>query len=71
MKETKHSSLQIATKMELSRLSMIVRVILVGNKTVADMRTVNDVSTTCEVAIFKVKVSCITLVDGIKQWLWI
>ena len=30
-----------------------------------------DVSTTCAVVIFRVKVSCITSVDGIILWLWI
>ena len=33
------------------------------------MSTVTDVSTTCVVVIFRVKVSCITSVDGIKLWL--
>ena len=45
----------------MSRLSMIVRVSLVLNRNVVD-RNVVDVSTTC----FRVKVSCITLVDSIK-----
>ena len=31
--------------------------------------TVTDVSTTCAVVIFRVKVSCITSVDGIILWL--
>ena len=31
--------------------------------------TVTDVSTSCVVAIFRVKESCITSVDGIKLWL--
>ena len=35
------------------------------------MLTVTDVSTTCAVVIFKVKVSCITSVDGIILWLLI
>ena len=39
---------------------MIVRVNAVLN------RTVIDVSTTCAVVIFTVKVSCITSVDGTK-----
>ena len=33
--------------------------------------TVNDVSKTCAVVIFRVKVSCITSVDSIKLWLLI
>ena len=33
--------------------------------------TLTDVSTTCAVVIFRVKVSCITSVDGIKLWLLI
>ena len=32
--------------------------------------TVTDISTTCAVVIFRVKVSCITLADGIKFWLF-
>ena len=47
----------------MSRLSMIVRVKIVLNV------TLTDVSTTCAVVIFRVKVSCITFVDGIKLWL--
>ena len=35
------------------------------------MLTVTDVSTTCAVVIFRVKVSCITSVDGIILWLLI
>ena len=35
------------------------------------MLTVTDVSTTYEVVIFRVKVSCITSVDGIILWLLI
>ena len=46
-----------------STLSLIVRVNVVLN------RTVTDVSTTCAVVIFRVKVSCITSVDGIILWL--
>ena len=33
--------------------------------------TVTDVSTTCAVVIFRVKVSCVTSVDGIILWLLI
>ena len=33
------------------------------------MLTVTDVSVTCAVVIVKVKVSCITSMDGIKLWL--
>ena len=33
--------------------------------------TTTDVSTTCAVVIFRVKVSCITSVDGIILWLLI
>ena len=47
----------------MSRLSMIVRVNIVLNV------TLTDVSTTCAVVIFRVKVSCITFVDSIKLWL--
>ena len=47
----------------MSRLSMIVRVNAVLNV------TLTDVSTTCAVVIFTVKVSCNTSVDGIKLWL--
>ena len=31
--------------------------------------TVTDVSTTCAVVMFRVKVSCIMSVDGINLWL--
>ena len=51
-----------------SRLSLIVRVNVVLNRTV--LLTVTDVSTTCAVVIFRVNVSCITSVDGIKLWLF-
>ena len=47
----------------MSRLSMIVRV------NVALKVTLTDVSTTCAVVIFRIKVSCITSVDVIKLWL--
>ena len=47
-------------------VSLIVRVNVVVNRTVAV-----DVSTTCAVVIFRVKVSCITSVDGIILWLMI
>ena len=50
----------------ISRLSVIVRVNEVLNRTVVD----GDVSTTC-VVTFRVKVSCITSVDGIRFWLCI
>ena len=43
---------------------MIVRVNVVVNRTVV----VDNVLTTCAVVIFRVKVSCITSVDGIKLW---
>ena len=45
---------------------MIVRVDEVLNRTV--VAPVTNVSTTCAVT-FRVKVSCITSVDGIKFWL--
>ena len=41
---------------------MIVQVIVVLNRTVV---AVTEVSTTCLVVIFRVKVSCIMSVDGI------
>ena len=41
---------------------MIVRVIVVMNRTVVDG---TDVSTTCTVVNFRVKMSCITSVDGV------
>ena len=44
-----------------SRLSLIVRVNVVLNRT--------DISTTCALVSFRVKVSCITSVDGIILWL--
>ena len=47
----------------MSRLSMIVRMNVLLNV------TLTDVSTTCAVVIFRVKVSCITFVDSIKLWL--
>ena len=50
----------------ISRLSMIVRVNVVLNRTV--LLTVTDVSRTCAVVI-RVEVNCITSVDGIKLWL--
>ena len=43
---------------------MIVPVSVVLNKT--HSLTVADVSTTCAVVIFRVKVSCTSSVDGIK-----
>ena len=45
---------------------MIVQVTVVLNKTVVVGDSRLD---TCAVVIFRVKVSCITLVDGIKLWL--
>ena len=50
-------------KLSLSceRLSLIVRVNVVLNRT---LLTVTDVSTTCAVVNFRVKVSCITSVGG-------
>ena len=45
---------------------MIVRVYIVLNIV---LLTVIDVSTTCALVIFRVKVSCITSVDDIKLWL--
>ena len=51
----------------ISRLSMIVWANLVIN--IELFLTVTDVSTTCVVVIFRVKVSCIMSVDGIKLWL--
>ena len=45
---------------------MIIRLILVE---VELLLTVTDVSTTCTLVIFRVKLSCITSVDGIKLWL--
>ena len=52
----------------ISRLSMIVWVIesWIGLLLLA----VTDILTTCAVVIFRVKVSCITLADGIKFWLF-
>ena len=47
----------------ISRLSLIVWVNVVLNTRL--LLTVTDVSTTCAVAIFRVKMSCITSVDGI------
>ena len=47
----------------------MVRVNVVLNRTVVVV--VTDVSTTCAVVVFKVKVSCITSVDGIIPWLLI
>ena len=46
-------------------MSLIVRVNVVLNRTL--LFTVTDVSTTCAVVIFRVKVSCITSVDGINN----
>ena len=46
-------------------MSLIVRVNVVLNRTF--LFTVTDVSTTCAVVIFRVKVSCITSVDGINN----
>ena len=42
---------------------------VVLNRTVQWLLTVTDVSTTCAVVIFRVKVSCITSVDGIHDTL--
>ena len=50
--------------------SLIVRVTVVLNRTVV-LLTVTDVSTTCTVVMFRVKVSCIMSVDGIILWLLI
>jgi len=47
---------------------MIVRASVVLNVGLL-LLTVTDVSTTCAVVIFRVKVSCITSVDGIELWL--
>ena len=44
-------------------MSMIVRLIVVEIKL---LLTVTDLSTTCALVIFRVKVSCITSVNGIK-----
>ena len=56
-----------------SRLNLIVRVnVTVLNRTVivSLLLAVTDVSTTCAVVIFTVKLRlCITLVDGIVLWL--
>ena len=41
---------------------MIARVVVVMNRTVVDG---TDVSTTCAIVIFRVKMSCITSVDGV------
>ena len=46
-------------------MSLIVRVNVVLNRTL--LFTVTDVFTTCAVVIFRVKVSCITSVDGINN----
>ena len=53
--------------MPMSRLSMIVQVNVVLNRTVVVDMT--DVSTTCALDIFRVTVSCITSVDVVKLWL--
>ena len=50
-----------------SRLSLIVRVNVVLAQGL--LLTVTDVSITCALVIFSVKVSCITSVDGIILWL--
>ena len=47
-----------------SRLSLIVEVNVVLNGTGLLLLTVTDVSTTCAVVTFRVKVSCIISVDG-------
>ena len=52
-----------------SRLSLIVRV-NVRSWLGLLLLTLADVSTTCAVVIFRVKVSCITLVEGIILWLY-
>ena len=54
-----------------SRLSLIVRVNVVLNRTVLVLQTVTDVFTTCAVVMFRFKVSCIMSVDGIILWLLI
>ena len=51
-----------------SRLSLIVRVNIVLNRTVV-VDSDRRFSITCAVVIFRVKVSCITSVDGIILWL--
>ena len=53
--------------MPMSRLSMIVQVNVVLDKTVVVDLT--DVSTTCPLVIFRVTVNCITSVDAVKLWL--
>ena len=54
------------------RLSLIVRVNVVLNRTVVVVAVVvTDFSTTCAVVIVRVTVSCITSVDGIILWLLI
>ena len=44
---------------------------VVLNRTSLLLLTVTDVSTTCAVVIFSIKVSCIRSVDGIILWLLI
>ena len=58
---------RILAKIVKSRLSMIVQVNVVLNMTVV-VHSDRHFST-CAVVIFRVKVSCITPVDGIKLWL--
>ena len=48
---------------------MIFQMNVVLNRTVMLLLTVSDVLTTCAVVIFRVKVSSITSIDGIKLWL--
>ena len=52
-----------------STLSLVFQVNVVLNRTRLLLLTVTDVSATCAVVIFSVKVSCTTSVDGIKLWL--
>ena len=53
---------EMITKGNMSRLSMIVRVNVVLNRTVI-------VDSDCVAVIFRLKVSCITSVHRIKLWL--
>ena len=52
-----------------STLSLVFQVNVVLNRTRLLLLTVTDVSTTCAVVIFSVKVSYTTSFDGIKLWL--
>ena len=67
-KQTKNNKVYVYSSFK-KVCERFVRLNVVLNRTVVVDSTVTDVSTTCAVVIFRVKVSCITSVDGTILWL--